>query len=203
MRRRAASLPAPTLILVTKDRTSTPLVTLVGNQMPDQVEADSMTPPNADSLLQMIGQNDEKHDAAHERLRYDLRALEAQVDAGFQALRASDATLLGDMKAMAATPVDVAKLVLAPRLVASIVAAALLMAGGMWASTSGLRSDVRDILTRMEAQKTAGEAVAKVQEVQSITLRAAVDDLKRRQELQQSDIQVLKDAILTGKARTR
>lgn len=165
-----------------------------------------MTPANHEGLLQMVQQNDDKHDDAHGRLRRDLRELEHQLTAGFQSLREAD----GKLQAAIDKPLDPAKVMLAPRLVVAIVAGVLGVAGGMWATTSGLRSDVRDILTRMEAQSTAmdsqsraSEALGKLQEVQQAAIRQSIDEMKRRQELQQYEIQGLKEVILTGKSRTR
>jgi hypothetical protein len=68
--------------------------------------------------------------------------------------------------------------------IAAIVAAFLAIAGSMWA----LRSDVRDILTRMELQ-------SKLQEERSNAMRESLESMKRRQELQQYEIQGLREAI--------
>lgn len=73
-----------------------------------------------------------------------------------------------------------------------IVGAFLAAAGGIWT----LRSDVRDILTRMELQ-------AKLQDERADSLRESVESMKRRQELQQYEIQGLKEAITTMQKGTR
>lgn len=162
-----------------------------------------MTPApwsKAGGLLQMIELNDQKHDDAHKRLRTDLRELETQVNAGFQSLREGYSANVNKIEALAAKPLDATKLVLAPRVVVSIVACSIGLAGAVWASTAGLRSDMRDILTRMEAQKQASEAAGRLQEVQTSAIKTSVDEMKRRQELQQYEIQNLKEVILTGKS---
>jgi len=158
---------------------------------------------NQQSLLQMIDQNDEKHDDAHKRLRTDLDRFEGQMQAALNEIRERQSEIRAKVEEAAGRPIDAMKLVLTPRVVMSIVASALVVAGTMWASTLGLRSDVRDILTRMEAQKSANEAAVKLQEIQANSLRNAVDDMKRRQELQQYEIQALKEVILTGKGKAR
>lgn len=154
------------------------------------------------SLLQMITQNDQKHDEGHRRLRQALRDLEERVESNFAYLKdgfLANKSRLDTMDKLSTLPVDAAKLVLTPRVVVAIVAAAITLAGGIWASTAGLRSDVRDILTRMDAQKATYESSMKLQEVQSAALKTSVDDMKRRQELQQYEIQQLKEAILRRK----
>ncbi len=152
---------------------------------------------NRDGLIQMIENVDEKHQDAHARLRADFRALEAEVNKGFQSLREGYMTNRAKIDEVEKMPVDAMKLMLTPRIVASIVVSALLMAGGIWASTSGLRSDMRDVLTRMDAQKTAVDTTAKMQELQANTLRNNIDELKRRQELFQYELTALKEVILT------
>lgn len=101
-------------------------------------------------------------------------------------------------------------MILTPKIVVAMVAFAVTVTGGVWSAnygirseTQALRSDVRDIITRMEAQRTAYDAAAKLQEVQSTALRTAIDDMKRRQELQQYEIQALKEVILTGKGSVK
>lgn len=153
-------------------------------------------------LLQMVSQNDQKHDDAHKRLRVSFRELEDRIESNFEYLRdgfMANRARMDALEKQAGMPVDVTKLVLTPRVVVAIVVASLTLAGGIWASTAGLRSDVRDILTRMEAQTATYESVAKLQEVQSNALKTAVDDMKRRQELQQYEIQQLKEVILGRK----
>ncbi len=152
-----------------------------------------------EGLEQMVAQNDDKQDEAHKRLRGDLQELRATVESNYVYLRDHHEVTRGRLDTLVATPVDVTKLVLAPRVVVGIVAAAVTLAAGLWGSTYGLRSDVRDILTRMDAQQKATEAVAKLQDLQWSTLKTTIDDMKRRQELQQFEIQALTKEIVSKK----
>lgn len=155
-----------------------------------------------DVLLQMITQNDDKHEKAHRRLRESLTELAEKVESNYQYLKdghTADKSRIDAMEKQLGLPIDTARLALTPRVVFTIVTICIALAGGIWSSTSGLRSDVRDILTRMDAQKTAQEATIKLQELQSKTLQTAIDDMKRRQELQQYEIQQLKEVILGRK----
>jgi hypothetical protein len=153
-----------------------------------------MTPPR-DGLIQMIQQNDDKHEEAHRRLRQDLDKLEEQVNKGFQSLRDGFITNQSRIDTVANAPIDVAKLVMTPRIVIGIVMLVLSVAGAMWASTLGLRSDVRDILTRMDAKRADDANLARIQELQIGMLKATVEDMKKRQELKQYDIQDLTNAL--------
>ena len=159
-----------------------------------------MTQLNLAALQQLIESTDEKHDEAHQRLRHDFRELKAQLDAGLNSVRADHAQTQTHIATMQATPVDAMKLMLPTRVVVAIVAGAVGIAGSIWISTSGLKADVRDILGQLERQKTAVEASSKLQEIQAASPKTAIDDMKRRQELQQYEIQSLKEAII-GKAR--
>lgn len=158
-----------------------------------------MSPLNLAALQQMITSVDEKHVEAHQRLRHDYRELRSQLDLGLQSIRNDLASSRMEIAKIEATPVDATKLVLTPKIVVGIVVTVVAIYGGIWASTYGLRSDVRDILSRIETQKTAVEAASKLQEVQANTLNKSIDEMRRRQELQQYEIQSLKEAVLTGK----
>jgi len=168
-----------------------------------------MTPPRetrSEGIMQMIDQIDQKHEEGHKRLREDLRELIIQHDNllnASQALR--DRTIANEnlLEKLRETPPNVENVIMTPRVLVAIVVFTMTVVGGVWSSTYGLRSDVRDILTRMEAQKLAVDSAAKLQEVQATSLRTAVDDMKRRQELQQYEIQNLKEVILTGKGRVQ
>ena len=153
-------------------------------------------------LFQMIDQIDQKHEDGHKRLRDDMRELQEQhanlLDSlGLLRDKQSDtANRIGNIEK---TPPNVENVIMTPRVLVAIVIFSITVAGGIWSSTAGLRSDVRDILTRMDSQRMSLEASDKLQEVQATAMRVAVDDMKRRQELQQYEIQALKEVIITGK----
>ena len=76
-------------------------------------------------------------------------------------------------------------------LVAGLVVFAASMAGSMWAITS----NVRDINTRLEMSAEIDKANARLQDERTTAIRDAVASMQRRQELQQYEIQGLKEAI--------
>jgi len=92
---------------------------------------------------------------------------------------------------------DASKLTFSLQLVILIVG----MSSGFWLATYSLRSDVRDILTRMSMQAEIDKTNAQLQEERASTLRESVEAMKRRQELQQYEIQGLKEMILKQGAR--
>lgn len=154
-----------------------------------------------ESIWQAIDDHNAKHDTAHKRLREDFNKLEERMSDAMALLRDRQIENTARISRLADTPPNVETMIMTPKVLISVVVFVLTIAGSIWGSTSGLRSDVRDIITRMEAQKTAYDSAAKLQEVQSNALRVAVDDMKRRQELQQYEIQALKEVILKGQVK--
>jgi len=140
-----------------------------------------------DGFIQMIEQIDEKHTEAHRRMRQDLDRLEEQVNKGFEALREGRQSNTLRIQNLEAAPIDASKLFLN----AKIVIAAIIMAVGIAAAVWGLKSAISDLTSKLDT-------ASKIQELQNNTMKNSVDDMKRRQELQQFQIQELKDAIRDG-----
>jgi len=86
-------------------------------------------------------------------------------------------------------------------MVAAIVGTALTVASANYISQAGLRSDVRDILTRMEFQSKLDEAEKKSRDMQSESTQDAINEMKRRLELVQIQYQQLRETMLQGKSR--
>ena len=140
-----------------------------------------MTPTPA-YLLQMVRDFDDKHEDGHKRLRDDFRRLERRVeDLGQQYGLVS--TRLAQHES---TPPDVTKLYFSPRVVFSIVIVVLGLAAGQWELNVSLRDRLLsaiDVNNRMQDERSAA-------------LKASIDAMQRRQELQQYEIQGLKETIL-------
>lgn len=161
---------------------------------------------DSQAVMQIVDELDTKHEDAHKRLRIDLRSLEERFDDATKLLHDNLATTrakLADVAEHAAKPVDATKLVLSLPVIVTIVIAAVSLGGVVWAANASLRSDVRDILTRMDAQKMAIESALRLQEVQSNSLKTAVDEMRRRQELQQYEISGLKETILRQRGEAK
>lgn len=87
---------------------------------------------------------------------------------------------------------DASKLSFPLQLVIGIVSGALML----YVALSGLRSDVRDISTRMEARE-------KLQDERSATIRSDLDYLKGRDTLRDLQIQELKEQLTLLKTQRR
>lgn len=100
-----------------------------------------------------------------------------------------------DLKALATAPQDLSRLVMSPGVVVSIIMALVTIVGGQMASTWGMRSDIRDIGTKMNLRADADQSLQKLQEERANTLKAAVDMIGRKQELNQIQFQELRDEV--------
>ena len=98
------------------------------------------------ALQQMIEQIDQKHDDAHKRLRETCRDNEGWIVRLERKVNTQE-TAIATIKA---TPPEVGKLRFSTPLVFGIVAVCVSTGASIWASNSGLRSDMRNILTNQE-----------------------------------------------------
>ncbi len=152
-----------------------------------------------EALFQMAEQNHEQSEEGHHRLRTDLRGMDLKLDSitkEVSELRGKFILFAGGERST-----DVSKLRWTARDVLAIVAICLSVAGGMWASTYGMRSDIRNIMTRMDSASEALKLSVSLAEERAAALKDSIDSIKRRQELQQYEIQSLKEMILKGAQR--
>ncbi len=141
---------------------------------------------NTEGLLELLDQHNQRHQEAHIRLRGDFRDFAERVDEGHKIFLEQVKSLnkrLDEVAVVANTPVDVTKLVATPRIVFAIVTTVVLIFSTIWASTSGLRSDVRDILTRMTTEERVSVANAKVQELNNQLIKDSLGAVTKRQDL--------------------
>ena len=163
---------------------------------------------NYDGLYELIDKNEQHQRESHKRLRDDLTAVEVRQEDGFkvlvdrqQLLTARVSELAIQVSEVKHTPLDATKLVMSPKIVATIVGTILSMAAFVWMTTSSISSDVRNILTMMDAQKTSMEMAVKFQEAQGAALKMSVDEMRNRQERQQDEIQSVKEIVLRLQAQ--
>lgn len=147
--------------------------------------------------LQFVRDVDDKHDASHERLRDDHRGLENRVIV----LEASHAEMVQQFSQVERRTGDVSQLKLSPAMVATIVAASISIAGGVWATNYSLRSDVRDILTRMEAQADSAKADTKLQDERAANITRAISELKATATMQDLKISNLRELVLSNQRK--
>ncbi len=159
------------------------------------------TMPNKTStavILQMVSQNDEKHEQGHQRLRTDWRELDERVEH----LETVSAQHENRLVAITSTPQDISKLSMSPGLVASIVLAVVGIVGTNLATTWGMRSDISSINLRLESRSELDKSTQKIQDERASALQKVVDEIKRKQDLQQLEVQSLRETILNQR-RTR
>lgn len=89
------------------------------------------------------------------------------------------------------------------QLVIFIASTCVTVAVTIWSSQAGMQARLGNIQTQMEWAAKLQAAENKAQEDRATAIREAVQDMKRRQELQQYEIQGLKEAILKQGAPRR
>lgn len=112
---------------------------------------------------------------------------------------------------------DASKLSFPLQLVITIVGSLLAAAIGVWSAQSRLElqqselssriektqiqvaSDVKNILTQMEADKRVAEANAKLREANDAQMKAAIDNLTRELRMTQVTVQQLQEKVITGR----
>ena len=149
---------------------------------------------NNAGVLELVYQNDQKHDEAHRRMRHDLTEFEERMVESMRRVVDTQHALQREVSQFVATPVDVTKMVFTPKIVVGVIIMVMSIAGTVWTINSGLRSDVRDILTRMASEQRVSDANAKMIEQNSNRInqaletngremKASIDAVNKRQDL--------------------
>ena len=130
-------------------------------------------------VLQMVQQNDEKHEAGHHRLRGDYRELEKRVMALERAY--TDAVLdftktktALDEKAKAG--VDIVKIRMSLPLAGSIIVAVVIMLTGAYSSAAWVKSDVQALRGEFALE-------TRLNDERNQAMTKSIDELRKRQEL--------------------
>jgi len=121
---------------------------------------------------------------------------------GIDQLEKGQATHESRITEIANAPQDLSRLVMSPGVILTIVATIIAIVSGQLASTWGMRSDIRDIGTRMLSQSTVDETKQKLLEERAAALKSAVDGVAKKQELQQLEVQSLREAVLNQSRRS-
>lgn len=85
-----------------------------------------------------------------------------------------------DVSPPAAKPIDVSRLSLTLPMVAAIVSTAILVSGAQYISQADLRSDIRDIRTRMESQAEVRKLEKELLDAQLTALKADINNATNR-----------------------
>jgi len=150
----------------------------------------AMTPGAGAAWYQALEQTDEKHEEGHKRHRARLDGHESRIES----LEQAHADLQSKVLQLSGRQVSLTDIIVPSKVVWAIVLSAVMIAGGIWASTSELRSDVRDILTQQAAS-------AKMADERSGSLKESIADAKRLQELQRIQLESLTKTVLTMQRR--
>jgi len=156
------------------------------------VADDVAPPPSAARLAERIEQLEESREDSSRRLHLEIDDLKRRVEALSTLQTASEVRLTK----IDSTPVDADKIKFSGRIIAAVVAIVLGPMAANYATTYGLRSDVRDILTRQEQRDRIEELNRKLSDQQSETLSKQVDVVDKAVKLQALEIQTLKEMVL-------
>ena len=148
--------------------------------------------PSAERLEAKIEQVEQDREDSSKRLHIEIEELKRRVESLTMLQSAGEVRL----KHVETTPLDVEKIWFAPRIVIAIVAACVSIVVGMYVVNSGIRSDVRDILTRQEQRDQMEVVNRKLADQQQEAITKAVDVIDKRQQLQAIKIQELTEMIL-------
>lgn len=156
------------------------------------------TPPEDSAVWQAIDDLHTRAEEGHRRLRESLRELEDDL----AAIRTAQLEDHNTVVVLSRTPIDLSKATLPPRLVVWTMGGVLTVALSFWASTSGLRSDVRDILTTQTAQVEITRQVARLTDERNAALKDAIADVRRAYEEQRVQLETLTKMVLAQQRRT-
>lgn len=167
-----------------RQHTMNPSATLVAEAV--------VPPPSAGRLAERIEQVEQDREESSRRLHIELDDLKRRVEALTLLQTATEVKLTR----MDSAPLDAEKIRFTPRIVVAIVAACVSIVLGMYAVNYGIRSDVRDILTRQEQRDRLEEVNRKLADQQTEAITKAVDVIDKAVKLQALEIQSLKEMVL-------
>ena len=132
-------------------------------------------------VLQMVQQNDEKHEAGHARLRGDFRGHDTRI----LNMEAALSDLRGKLERLADKPADISTATIPAKVIAAVIISALTIAGAIW--HTGDR--VEDLSQRLQAE-------SELRKVQAASFAATIEDVRKEMKLYEIKTDELKDAML-------
>ncbi len=132
-------------------------------------------------ILQMVQQNDEKHEAGHKRLRSDYRELENDVETLTKKLADMD-RLLEKLSQAQTAPVDVGQIVFNPRMVLAIVGLVVSILGGTWFINQPIMSRLDKFEERMSSQRDVIDGLTKAMEMRRLEIQNVSNSLQQYQQ---------------------
>lgn len=138
-------------------------------------------------VLQMVQQNDEKHEKGHARLRDDWREHDTRLDKMESCLRKLElaSTTLQDTQA---APIDIGKLVFAPKMVLAVVGLVIAILGGTWFINQPIVSRLDRFEERQSSTKDVIDGLTKAMEMRRLEIQTLSNNLQQFQ-MQQQQLQ--------------
>jgi hypothetical protein len=133
-------------------------------------------------LLQMIQQNDDKHEAGHHRLRTDWRTLEQRVASLEMASRAAELRV----SKIENTPAEITKIQWTWRPVITVGMICFGLGAGQFWLNSRLEGNVKALIDQN----------SKTQDERYVSMQKTIDSLKNRVELSQIELTSFKENLL-------
>lgn len=138
-------------------------------------------------VLQMVQQNDEKHEKGHARLRDDWREHDTRLDKMENCLRKLElaSTTMQDTQA---APIDIGKLVFAPKMVLAVVGLVISILGGTWFINQPIVSRLDRFEERQSSTKDVIDGLTKAMEMRRLEIQTLSNNLQQFQ-MQQQQLQ--------------
>jgi len=131
-------------------------------------------------VLQMVQQNDEKHEAGHTRLRLDYRELERRV-MSLERAYTDQALSFTRMETAAKAPVDVMRIGLSLKLALSIIGSVVVVVLGAWSSAAWVKSDIQALRGEFALE-------TRLNDERNQSMIKSIEELRKRQELTEIEI---------------
>ena len=136
----------------------------------------------------MLQQNDDKHEAAHKRLRADHRELEERHEALKVKVTAIESRM--DLQQQAfrdatGAPIDIGKVVFNPKMVLAIIGLVISILGGTWFINQPIVSRLDRFEERMSSTKDVIDGLTKAIEMRRIEIQNLNNNLTQFQLQQQ------------------
>ncbi len=139
-------------------------------------------------VLQMVQQNHDAAEAAHGRLRGDLRDVEAdalKVKGRLEELDRLVTKLAQAQTDAKAAPIDIGNLVFDPKMVLAIVGLVVSILGGTWFINQPIVSRLDKFEERMSSQKDVIDGLTKAMEMRRLEIQNLGNNLQQFQQSQQ------------------
>lgn len=135
-----------------------------------------------DLLREMVQQNDDKHEEAHDRIRKDHRALEVEVRALRDQVTSVAAALTQQMsmvKTIQDAPIDVEKIVFNPKMVLAIIGLVASIVTGNWLTNQPIREQLVRGDERSKSMEDKIDTLQRQMEMRRLEIQGVSNDLQQ------------------------